>query len=117
MSEQNEYVSAVFVVLFENDDNDNDVCAFVTVKLYNFVFVFFLLYQKNLKQFNVGIVSNLCNTRFFSRIKLFKHLPLTFDELQFDAKSYIEGIPCGKINITNIKRNSLILFKVGQVFL
>lgn len=33
MSEQNEYVTAVFVV-FENDDNDNDVCAFLTIKRY-----------------------------------------------------------------------------------
>lgn len=33
MSEQSEYVTAVFVV-FENDDNDNDVCAFVTIKRY-----------------------------------------------------------------------------------
>lgn len=33
MSEQSEYVTAVFVVVFENDDNDYDVCAFVILKL------------------------------------------------------------------------------------
>jgi hypothetical protein len=34
MSEQNEYVTAVFVVVFGNDDNDNDVCAFLTINRY-----------------------------------------------------------------------------------